>query len=139
MSKLFHIDAIKKEYFFILETYQKNRIAIKILKELECNEKYNISTSESLTESRIFEIRIFSNDYKSNVISNLKNDIIEAIKTSFPKNYLFDFGEKRLGFTYSFKVYIHDDCSCFECYHKIKEIRCDGSSLIPNIKEQIKR
>ena len=138
MSKLFHISAIKKEYFFIFETYQKNRIASKIIRKIKEDKKYIISVSESLTESRIFEIRIFSGDYKSNVIHNLKKDIYKAIKASFPNNYLFDFGDRRLGFTNSFKVYLHDDCFCFECYHRIKEIRRDGSSIMPNVNEQIK-
>lgn len=138
MNKLFNVPAETRELAFLLETYQKNRIVNKIIRLLAKKEKYDIVVLQSLEDSRIFEIRTNSDKKEDKVIRELKEDICSVIKQNFKPNYLFDFGSRRLGFTNSFNVFTRSNKFCFECYHRIKEIRNDGSSVLPEPTNQIK-
>jgi hypothetical protein len=127
-----------REFIFNLETYQKNRTVNKIIKLLSQDKNFTVEDVESLGHSRIFEIRIFSSDPESVVIAYLKQTICNIIKKSFPLNYQFDFRSRRLGYTNSFNVFTATNVFCFECYTRIKEMRCDGSSVLPEANNQIK-
>jgi hypothetical protein len=128
---------IKKEFVYYLETYQKNRIVNKIMRKLE-GQKYSVNLVQSVEDSRIFEIRVFSDQLERVVTSDLKQTICDIIKDTFPLNYQFDFSTRRLGFTYAFNVFYTKNSFRFECYTRVKEIRKDGSSVLPEVNNQIK-
>lgn len=127
-----------KEFIFHLETYQKNRTVNKIMKLLNEDKNFTVEDVESLGQSRIFEIRIFSNDAEPIITAYLKQTICNIIKDNFPLNYQFDFRARRLGYTNSFNVFTANNAFCFECYTRVKEIRKDGSSVLPDANNQIK-
>jgi hypothetical protein len=131
-----------KEFIFHLETYQKNRTVNKILKLLNEDKNFKVSDVESFVESskqsRIFEIRFNSFLNEKFASELLKTTICNIIKKSFPLNYQFDFRARRLGYTNSFNVFTANNVFCFECYTRIKEMRCDGSSVLPEANNQIK-
>lgn len=129
----------KREVVFLLETYPKNRIVNKIIKELNHGDSdFKILDVETCGDSRIFEIRVLSDESDKRITNILKIKLCTIIEKIFPLNYQFDFRERRLGFTYSFNVFINKNSFCFECYTRIKEIRCDGSSVLPEPNNQIK-
>lgn len=138
MTKLFNIEPTERDVVFYLETHQKSRIVNKIIKGFQNDEKYIVEDVESFGDSRIFGIRLFSNETEDEIIKDFKTEICGIITNTFPLNYQFDFGSRRLGFTYAFKVYLNESEICFECYTRIKEIRKDGSSVLPEASNQIK-
>jgi hypothetical protein len=128
-----------KEFIFHLETYQKNRTVNKIMKLLLNERKvFKVEDVESFGETRIFEIRFNSFLNEKFASELLKTTICDIIKDNFPLNYQFDFRSRRLGFTNSFNVFTATNVFCFECYTRVKEIRKDGSSVLPEANNQIK-
>lgn len=138
MNKLFEVPASPRDVIFRFETYKGNRIALKLLKLMRADPVFKIKSVESPNENRIFEISIFSGEDLETIISKLKGEFISYIPDNFPSNYMFDFSGKRLGFIHSFQVFNEmTDELCFELFHRNKEVRTDGKSIVPDFKNQI--
>lgn len=129
-TKLFNIPAEKRNVVLYLETYKGNRIAIKLLKYLKAGDKFFINDVGGMTETRIFEVSIFTNLDFEDIIAELKVQITDWMRNETPENYLFDFTQKRLGFINSFNVFSNDGFHIEVC-HKIKENRTNGGTTIP--------
>tara|TARA_R110000744_G_scaffold121116_2_gene225566 strand:+ start:28297 stop:28845 length:549 start_codon:yes stop_codon:yes gene_type:complete len=124
------------EVRFKIETYQKNRIVNKIIKGLKEDENFTVTKVESDSDSRIFDVLFLS------ITGETWNEVFfmtrlsDLIRDRFPTNYQFNFVEKRLGFTYCFKITTNQGKE-IDCYSRKKEIRTDGTSVLPKAKNQI--
>jgi len=140
MSKLFDIKPINRLVTIKIISYPNNRILNKIFKQFKKDGIYKIKKEYNNFSSDLptFEVSIKSDKSYNNVLADFRNEILAAIPDLFPPNYTFDFSgsESSLGFTKSFIVIRYDyDKPYFVMYHKIKEIRRDGTSLKPNSKQ----
>lgn len=133
MNKLFDIPANRRKVIFYLGTYKGNRIVTKLLSLLDEFSIFDINDVDSFEETRIFEISVFSDKELKEIAEHLKKEIVKFMGTDFPDNYLFDLKERRLGFINSFNIF-SDEGFHFEVCHKIKEVRTNGGTNIPNKK-----
>lgn len=133
MNELFDIPANRREVIFYLGTYKGNRIVAKLLSLLKEFSVFDVNDADSLEETRIFEISVFSDKEVKEIAEHLKKEIVKFMGSNFPDNYLFDLKERRLGFINSFNVFSENGFH-FEVCHKIKEVRTDGGTNIPDKK-----
>jgi hypothetical protein len=119
---------------YTIETYPKNRVVNKIIRALKQNQNFKITKINSEESSRIFEV-LFLND-KSVYWFSFVSQICHIIKKEFPQNYQFNFREKKLGYIYCFKI-TTETGQVINCYSNKKEIRTDGTSKSPELKDQI--
>jgi hypothetical protein len=127
---LFDIPVNRRKVVFYLGTYKGNRIVTKLLSLLK---GFEINDVDCIGETRIFEISVFSDKETEVIVKELKKEIVKFMETDFPDNYLFDLKERRLGFINSFNVF-SDAGFHFEVCHKIKEVRTNGGTSIPDKK-----
>lgn len=131
--KLFEIPEQKRKVILYLQTYKGNRIVTKLLSLLDEFSIFDVDDIESIEETRIFEISVFSDKEIKEIVEYLKNDLIKFMRNDFPDNYLFNLKDRQLGFINSFNIF-SDDGFHFEVCHKIKEVRTNGGTFIPDKK-----
>lgn len=125
-----YIPAHSRKVIFYLSTYKGNRIVTKLLSLLK---GFEINDVDNIGETRIFEISVFSDKELKEIVEHLKKELVKFMLNDFPENYLFDLKERRLGFTNSFNIFSESGFH-FEVCHKIKEVRSNGGTLIPETK-----
>lgn len=135
-EKLFNVEPETREVNFFLHAYKGNRIIGKILKTLIENETFKVtdSTDPKTDENKIYKISANSAlDYYI-IKGELLMEIELMLPELFPANYQFNFTENNLGFVNSFEVYNGQEGEeklYFRVAHRIKEIRTDGRSNVP--------
>lgn len=133
MKKLFDITANRRKVIFYLGTYKGNRIVTKLLSLLDEFSVFDVNDVDSFEETRIFEISVFSDKELKEITEHLKNELIKFMRNDFPDNYLFNLKDRQLGFINSFNIF-SDEGFHFEVCHKIKEVRTNGGTNIPDKK-----
>ncbi|MCP4552336.1 MAG: hypothetical protein GY834_09910 [Bacteroidetes bacterium] len=129
-EKLIQVPAEKRNLIFFLDTFENNRIAIKLMRLLKDHDKFSVDR----VNSRIFEISIFTDKEFNDIVFDLKTSLTGYMEVNFPYNYLFDLSKRKLGFVNSFNVFSEEGMHLEVC-HKIKELR--HNTVLPEQKVTI--
>jgi len=128
---LFEIEPQTRDVNFNFHTYKGNRIVGKIMSTLKENETFGVRvSSDSYEEYKIYQVSINSSAPAWAIKAELLEEIELMIPELFPVNYQFNFTEDSLGFVSSFKAYSNEG-KFIDCSHRIKEIKTDGRSNVP--------